>query len=96
MLQIDFTLTTLIVLYHVCVCVFFSGVYSVLGIKGNFNYIDKTPMNALTPLYFTAVTHTTTGFGDITPKTDLARIVVIVHLLLAWAVPMLIFFSSQR
>ena len=46
----------------------------------------------LDSLYFTTVTSSSTGYGEITPKTRSARIVVMIHLVLQFfvLVPMLI------
>jgi voltage-gated potassium channel len=38
------------------------------------------------PLYFTVTVFSTVGFGDITPKTDMARIVAMVQMLADLAV----------
>jgi hypothetical protein len=46
----------------------------------------------LTAVYFSLTTQTTTGFGDIHPKTDAARFLVSVHLLCAW-IPILLVFT---
>ena len=45
-------------------------------------YLDAfntKPITLAQSVYFSFVTMTTTGFGDITPSTDLARLVVTVH-----------------
>lgn len=45
-------------------------------------YLDAFNQEAITrskSVYFSFVTMTTIGFGDITPNTDLARLVVVVH-----------------
>ncbi len=51
-----------------------SGSY-LLGQYGNFNTPIKTPVEAL---YFTIVTISTVGYGDIVPVTDLGRIFAII------------------
>jgi voltage-gated potassium channel len=50
------------------------GTY-LLGISGNFNVQINSPLEAL---YFTIVTISTVGYGDIVPITDVARVFVIV------------------
>lgn len=55
--------------------------YMHLG-QDHFNGDIKTPMDAF---YYTIVTHVTLGYGDITPKTQMARRIVTVHSLIVWA-----------
>ena len=40
------------------------------------------PMTRTDALYFTLTTFTTVGFGDITPKTELARVLVMFQMLI--------------
>jgi hypothetical protein len=56
-------------------------IYYNLG-QEHFNGDFHTPMDAL---YYTVVTHVTLGYGDISPKTQLARRIVTLHILLVWA-----------
>ena len=67
---------------HVAVVVVFTAVYAALhrADPGHFGGA------AFDPVYFAAITHTSLGFGDIVPKTRLARSAVVVHTAVALAV----------
>jgi Ion channel len=75
-------LRAVIVPYHLLILTVFAGLYSAIGFRQNFNI--PPGVSTITPFYFAVVAHTNTGFGDITPKTDAARMLVLAHLLLAW------------
>ena len=56
------------------------------GFRENFNTPnDKTGKSWTDVLYFTAVTHSSTGYGDIYPLTPRARALVTMHSLMAFA-----------
>lgn len=57
------------------VVLFFAIVYRLLG-KRHFNF--KHPID---PLYFSIMTTSTVGLGDHVPQTQLAKTVVMLHLL---------------
>jgi voltage-gated potassium channel len=65
--------------------VFFAIIYWLLGTSENFNF-DKVANNNsdnltfVNALYFSFITQSTTGYGDITPKTKLTRIIVMCQL----------------
>ena len=61
----------------------YATIYGRLDAK-NFNGIDG-PMSRSTIAYFTAVSQSSTGYGDISPKSDLARRIVTSHVFLTWA-----------
>jgi voltage-gated potassium channel len=46
----------------------------------------RVPLSRMSALYFTVTVFSTVGFGDITPKTDVARLVVTVQMLTDLAV----------
>lgn len=77
----------LIVPYHLFLIVGCAIMYSQAGMKKHFGVEKPT---SFTPYYFSVVSHTSTGYGDITPKTDYARQLVVAQLCLAW-IPTAIF-----
>ena len=67
---------------HLSTILLFGGVYSYLD-KDSFAYPAHTEKDAWTSnsMYYSAVTHTTLGFGEIVPKSGAARIATVVHAL---------------
>jgi voltage-gated potassium channel len=88
------------------IAVFLSFVLMVVVIAGSLMYVVEGPANGFTSVpvavYWAITTMTTVGFGDITPKTDLGRLISSVMMLLGWgtlAVPTGIVsaeFTAQR
>ena len=88
------------------ILVFLSFVLMVVLIMGTLMYVVEGPANGFTSIplavYWAITTMTTVGFGDITPQTDLGRVVASVMMLLGWgtlAVPTGIVsaeFTAQR
>ena len=70
------------------VLVFLSVVLLVVLVMGTLMYVIEGPANGFTsvPLavYWTITTMTTVGFGDITPKTDLGRLIASMMMLIGW------------
>jgi voltage-gated potassium channel len=68
--------------------VFLSFVMLVVWVMGTLMYVVEGPTNGFTSIpigvYWAITTMTTVGFGDITPKTDLGRLIASVMMLLGW------------
>ena len=72
------------------IMVFLSFVLMVVLILGTVMYVIEGPDNGFTSIptamYWAVTTMTTVGFGDITPKTDLGRLISAVMMMLGWGV----------
>ena len=70
------------------ILVFLSAVLMVVVVLGTVMYVVEGPANGFvnipTSVYWAITTMTTVGFGDITPKTDLGRLISSVMMLLGW------------
>jgi voltage-gated potassium channel len=88
------------------ILVFLSFVLLVVLVMGTLMYVVEGPANGFTSIpigvYWAITTMTTVGFGDITPQTDLGRLIASVMMLIGWgtlAVPTGIVsaeFTAQR
>jgi voltage-gated potassium channel len=88
------------------ILVFLSFVMLVVLVMGTLMYVVEGPDNGFTSIpvgvYWAITTMTTVGFGDITPHTDLGRVIASMMMLLGWgtlAVPTGIVsaeFTAQR
>jgi voltage-gated potassium channel len=88
------------------ILVFMVFVLMVVTIMGTLMYVAEGPAHGFTSIpvgiYWAITTMTTVGFGDITPKTDLGRVIASAMMLLGWgtlAVPTGIVsaeFTAQR
>ena len=72
------------------ILVFLSVVIMAVLIMGTVMYVVEGPANGFvnipTAMYWAVTTMTTVGFGDITPKTDLGRLIASAMMLLGWGV----------
>ncbi len=70
------------------ILVFLSVVMIVVMLMGSLMYVIEGPKNGFTSIpvgiYWAITTMTTVGFGDITPKTDLGRLLSSVMMLMGW------------
>ncbi len=70
------------------ILVFMSFVMLVVVVMGTLMYVVEGPANGYTSIpvavYWAITTMTTVGFGDITPKTDLGRMLASLMMLLGW------------
>jgi uncharacterized membrane protein len=73
---------------HVILFVFMTILYKYIpgGFTSNFTRADglKKEPSWMDVLYMSAVTHTTTGFGDFLPSTNTARFCVTLHVILVF------------
>jgi hypothetical protein len=68
------------ILFNCLVFILFMIIYLFMGMKKHFE-VEPSLTNAA---YFTTMSHATVGYGDISPKTDLAKAVVTVHIGIVW------------
>ncbi len=70
------------------IAVFISFVALVVTIMGTLIYVVEGPENGYTSIpvsvYWAITTMTTVGFGDLTPKTDLGRLIASLMMLMGW------------
>jgi voltage-gated potassium channel len=70
------------------IMVFLSAVLMIVLVVGTLMYVVEGPANGFTSIptavYWAITTMTTVGFGDITPKTDLGRLIASAMMLLGW------------
>lgn len=72
------------------ILVFLSVVMMVVVLMGTVMYVVEGPANGYTSIpvavYWAVTTMTTVGFGDITPKTDLGRLISSMMMLMGWGI----------
>ncbi len=70
------------------IMVFLAAVLMIVLVIGTLMYVVEGPVNGFTSIpisvYWAITTMTTVGFGDITPKTDLGRLIASAMMLLGW------------
>jgi len=70
------------------ILVFLAAVLMIVLVIGTLMYVVEGPANGFTSIptavYWAITTMTTVGFGDITPKTDLGRLIASAMMLLGW------------
>ncbi len=70
------------------ILVFLAAVMMIVLVIGTLMYVVEGPANGFTSIptsvYWAITTMTTVGFGDITPKTDLGRLIASLMMLLGW------------
>jgi voltage-gated potassium channel len=70
------------------IAVFLAAVCMIVLVMGTLMYVVEGPAHGFTSIptsvYWAITTMTTVGFGDITPKTDLGRLIASLMMLLGW------------
>ena len=70
------------------IMVFLAAVLMIVLVMGTLMYVVEGPANGFTSIpiavYWAVTTMTTVGFGDITPKTELGRLIASMMMLMGW------------
>jgi len=74
---------------HFAIFTVFTMMYYSVGFEENFE-CDRDTGAPFSPIYFSAVVHTSLGFGDCGPKTPLGRRLVTVHTLISFVITMMV------
>nr|QLC35873.1 potassium channel protein kcv [Acanthocystis turfacea Chlorella virus IL-M] len=72
----------LLLIIHLSILVIFTTIYKMLP-GGMFSNTDPSWVDCL---YFSASTHTTVGYGDLTPKSPVAKLTATAHMLIVFAI----------
>lgn len=81
-----------IVLYNVMVYALMTALYHLIDFDTHFDLKGKAGTGKI--MYFTWMTHTGVMAGEITPKTDVARGLMSMHVLLTWGMLMVLLSPS--
>ena len=76
-------------MYNGIVFMIFLAVYMMLNFNKHFT--SQEPVTTKGKVYYAVMTHSAVGSNDISPRTDTARIVTLIHVTLAWIQPFLLF-----
>lgn len=85
----DAPATVHLIKIHFAVFVVFTFLYYAVGFSEHFE-CDRDTKAPFTPVYFSAVVHTSLGFGDCGPKTAVGRRLVTVHTMTSFIITMLV------
>jgi len=68
--------------------IFFAIIYKLIDKEQEQSFSQDKKMSMLDSIYYSVVTHTTVGYGDISPKSNKARIATILHILFVLIISM--------
>lgn len=66
--------------WNIVIFLAFLVTYMAIDMKKHFD-VENSLVNGI---YFTTTSHTSVGFGDITAKTPLAKMLVVAHMAIVW------------
>jgi hypothetical protein len=72
----------IIIIVNLLIVIIFTSIYYKLGTNEHFyfnNEPKQTKLTLLNALYFTFITHFTIGYGDIVPKSNLLRCIIMIQ-----------------
>ena len=80
-----------IIITHGIIIIIFGLIYRKLSMENvdAFSTDFDTPMTLFDSIYYSAITHTTVGFGDVYPMTKTSKIACMVHVLLVFLISFL-------
>ena len=81
-------------IYNAIILAIFLVIYNVIDFNKHFTS-DK-PVSRQGKFYFGIMTHTAVGCNDIVPKTDVARVITSIHVILAWVQVFLLFLVNKN
>ena len=71
-------------IYNIIATIIFSVIYYIIGLIDKNAFSEK--LTYTQALYFASTTNFTLGFGDVLPKSNLARLVVVIHSILFYVI----------
>lgn len=86
--MIDWKSTDIFIFVHTVILLVFISIYRFMDFEKNF-YLDEQ-VTSFHPIYYAVTVSSSTGFGDITPRTLQAKIATTIHMLLAWGTTILV------
>ena len=81
---IDASQTLSLIKLHAFIFAGFTAIYSLMDFERHFG------TNVDNAVYFSATVHTSFGFGDVTPKTREAKMIVTMHMLASFVATLLV------
>jgi len=80
--------------YNLLIFATFLSVYMMLDFDTHFT--AQSHVTTRGKVYYAIMTHSAVGSNDISPRTDTARLITMVHVTLAWIQPFLLFLAVAR
>jgi hypothetical protein len=75
-----------LLLYNIILFVIFVAIYHLIDFRRHFDLPEHTPPTTHSILYYTFMTQAQVMAGEISPKTNLGRQLLVVHVFLSWFV----------
>jgi voltage-gated potassium channel len=69
---------------HLVLIIGFSFGYYIISNYDLTAFSNNKPMKKFDALYFSVITHSTTGYGDVYPKTTIAKSLTMIHVLIVF------------
>ncbi len=76
------------IIFNIFLIFIFTSIYKLLDIIDNNSFSER--LDIYNAFYFSSITNFTLGYGDILPKTRIAKMFVILHSAIFWVVAIII------